>query len=113
MKDIIVYTTSTWPHCVTAKEFLRNKGYKYVEKNVQTSDEARNELIALGARGVPTFKIGNEVVVGLDTARIESLIDYTVESCPKCSKRVRVPKGKGKLQISCKECGEKYIVVTR
>jgi len=30
-------------------------------------------------------------------------------SCPSCSNTLRVPKGKGKLQITCPKCGERFI----
>ena len=29
--------------------------------------------------------------------------------CPKCRQTVRVPRGKGKIAISCPKCGEKFI----
>ena len=29
--------------------------------------------------------------------------------CPKCRQRVRVPRGKGKISISCPRCKEKFI----
>ena len=29
-------------------------------------------------------------------------------TCPGCKKKLRVPRGKGKLQISCPMCGEKF-----
>lgn len=29
--------------------------------------------------------------------------------CPKCHKTLRVPKGKGKISITCRNCGEKFI----
>ena len=29
--------------------------------------------------------------------------------CPSCSNTLRVPKGKGKLQITCPRCGERFI----
>lgn len=29
--------------------------------------------------------------------------------CPKCRQPVRVPRGKGKIAISCPKCGEKFI----
>lgn len=29
--------------------------------------------------------------------------------CPKCRTTLRVPKGKGKISISCRKCGEKFI----
>ncbi|MBQ7817427.1 MAG: hypothetical protein IJ388_01340 [Oscillospiraceae bacterium] len=30
-------------------------------------------------------------------------------NCPRCRQPVRVPKGKGKIAISCPKCGEKFI----
>ena len=30
-------------------------------------------------------------------------------SCPKCRQPVRVPRGKGKISITCPKCGEKFI----
>ncbi len=29
--------------------------------------------------------------------------------CPSCKNRLRVPRGKGKLQITCPKCGERFI----
>ena len=29
--------------------------------------------------------------------------------CPKCRQNVRVPRGKGKISITCPKCGEKFI----
>jgi len=104
MKNITVFTTQTWPHCKTAKVYLRNKGYSFVEKDINKDVAARNELIKRGIRGVPTFMIGEEVVEGLDTAKIERLIDYSVVNCPNCNSRLRVPKGKGKIKITCQKC---------
>ena len=33
-------------------------------------------------------------------------------SCPKCRQTVRVPKGKGKISITCPKCREKFIKKT-
>lgn len=33
-------------------------------------------------------------------------------SCPKCRQSVRVPKGKGKIAITCPKCKEKFIKKT-
>ena len=33
-------------------------------------------------------------------------------SCPKCRQSVRVPKGKGKIAITCPKCREKFIKTT-
>lgn len=33
-------------------------------------------------------------------------------SCPQCRQTVRVPRGKGKVNIKCPKCGEKFIKKT-
>ena len=35
--------------------------------------------------------------------------DYKIFRCPKCSQKVRVPKGKGKISIHCPKCGHDFI----
>lgn len=35
--------------------------------------------------------------------------DHKYFSCPKCRQSVRVPKGKGKIAITCPKCREKFI----
>lgn len=34
---------------------------------------------------------------------------YHVYKCPQCTQKVRVPKGKGKIQIHCPKCGKDFI----
>lgn len=41
--------------------------------------------------GVPSFFIGDDVVVGLDKEKILSLVDHRVVMCSSCHKKVRVP----------------------
>jgi glutaredoxin 3 len=84
--------------------YLREKGISYEEKNISIDQAARSELMKRGLRGVPAFIIGNDVVVGLDKDKIEKLIDYTVTNCPKCASRLRIPKGKGTLTVTCPNC---------
>lgn len=112
MKEIIFYTTETWPHCKTAKSYLREKGYAFIEKDLNKDSAARDDFNRRGLKGVPAFLIGDEVVVGLDTNKIEGLIDYRVESCPSCKSKLRVPKGKGKIKITCPKCEFKYNMET-
>ncbi len=34
---------------------------------------------------------------------------YKIFKCPKCSQKLRVPRGKGKVSIKCSKCGHKMI----
>lgn len=74
MKNVVIYSTNTWPHCVTAKEYLSGKGINYTEKNVQTDTEARKELLAMGYRGVPVIVVDGEEIVGFDKGRLDQLL---------------------------------------
>ena len=74
MKEVIVYSTRTWPHCPTAKNYLANKGVSFVEKDIKADSAARKELMALGSMSVPTIKIGDEVIVGFDQAKIDKIL---------------------------------------
>jgi glutaredoxin 3 len=88
--------------------YLREKGISYEERNISIDQAARRELMQKGLRSVPAFIIGDDVVVGLDTHKIEKLIDYTVINCPKCPSRLRLPKGKGKITVTCPNCNAEF-----
>ena len=55
-------------------EFLSRKGIAFVAKDVSTDMEARAELIALGSRSTPTIKVGNEVLIGFNPAKLLALL---------------------------------------
>ncbi|EFM26214.1 glutaredoxin family protein [Peptoniphilus duerdenii] len=74
MEKIKVYTSSTCPYCVMAKEYLAEKGLEYEEKNVQTDKAARQELMKMGYTGVPVVVIGDEEIVGFDKAKIDEAL---------------------------------------
>ena len=110
MENVIIYTTPTWPHCTSAKKFLKSQGISYIEKDVSKDQSAQQELVRFGARGVPTFIIGNEVAIGFDQARILSLVNFKIIECPECRSKLRIPKNKGTLMITCKQCSHKFKV---
>lgn len=66
----------------------------------------------MGATGVPTFLIGDDVIVGLDRNRVLGLVDHQLISCEKCGTKLRVPKDKGTLKVTCSKCQNKFIVST-
>ena len=112
MKKVIAYTTSTCPHCINAKKFLKQEGIAFEGRDVNTNPAARDEYAKLNLRGVPAFVIGGEVIEGFNEQRIKSLLDYFVVSCPSCKARMRVPKNKGQIKVSCKTCETQFEVNT-
>lgn len=75
MEKVIVYTSNTCPYCTMAKDYLKEKGVDFEEKNVQTDAAARTELMDKGYTGVPVIVVGEEEIVGFDKARLDTLLD--------------------------------------
>lgn len=112
MDEIILYTNRICKHCDTAKRYLEQKGYSYVEKNISKDREARTDMIKRKIRAVPSFIIGDEEVIGLDTGKIEKLINYHVINCPNCQFKNKVLKGQGNVNITCQECDDNFTLNT-
>ena len=55
-------------------EFLSQRGIPFVAKDVSTDLGARAELIALGSRSTPTIKVGGEVLIGFNPAKLLALL---------------------------------------
>ncbi|MEG2288933.1 MAG: hypothetical protein RSA29_11860 [Clostridium sp.] len=34
--------------------------------------------------------------------------NYKIVKCPKCSQKLRLPRGKGKITVNCKKCGHEF-----
>lgn len=71
--DVIVYTTDTCPYCTMMVDFLTRQDIPFEERNVTRQPEFVQELVQLGAAGVPTSVVRGETVVGYDPQRILSL----------------------------------------
>jgi glutaredoxin 3 len=74
MPNVIVYTSNTCPYCVSAKDYLKQKGVAYEERNVNENAAYRKELMKMGYMSVPVLKIDEEIVVGFDTDKIDNLL---------------------------------------
>jgi glutaredoxin len=60
-----------------AKEYLDSKEIAYQEFDVSNNKDALEEMIKLsGQMGVPVIVINEEVIVGFDKARIDSLLNF-------------------------------------
>jgi glutaredoxin len=56
------------------KEFLSREGQAYDVRDVDEDDAAYRELMALGARSVPTTVIGDRVIIGFDPERLKAAL---------------------------------------
>jgi predicted RNA-binding Zn-ribbon protein involved in translation (DUF1610 family) len=44
--------------------------------------------------------------------KVQQRLTHRIFTCPSCGQRCRVPKGKGRIRITCKRCGAKFIKKT-
>ena len=78
--NVKVYTTSTCPWCVRAKEFLKMKNVKFTEVNVNEDEKGREEMMEKsGLMGVPVIEIEKEgrepvIIIGFDKDAIQEAI---------------------------------------
>ena len=63
------------------------------------AENARYLRLTRGLRG----RIGDAL------NRFRQRKDYRFFRCPSCRAVLRVPRGKGKLNITCRQCGERFI----
>lgn len=63
MKRVVLYVTDKCPHCKTAQRYLDENGISYRLCNVKLQ-RGRKELDAIGGRGVPMLKIGDQILNG-------------------------------------------------
>ncbi len=71
MQNVTIYTTPTCHFCQMAKEFFAEKGIQYSAFDVTVDAAKREEMIELtGQLGVPVIKIGEDIMVGFDRAKL-------------------------------------------
>lgn len=75
-KSVIVYSTSTCPHCNNLKEYLRKNKVAFRDIDV-SKDQKEAELMVSrsGQQGVPQANINGQVVVGFNKKRINELLE--------------------------------------
>ena len=56
------------------KEFLSREGHTFEAKNIEDDDAAYDELLALGARSVPTTVIDGTMITGFDQVRLRAAL---------------------------------------
>lgn len=73
-KNVTIYSTPTCHFCQMTKEFFKDNNVEYTEHNVAADLEKRQEMIQKsGQMGVPVILVDDEVIVGFDKAKLDSL----------------------------------------
>lgn len=73
---IKVYSTDACPWCVKAKNYLKSKSVDFVELNVQSDMDARQEMLEKSKQmGVPVLDINGEIIIGFDKKSIDSALE--------------------------------------
>jgi glutaredoxin 3 len=81
--DVVVYTTPTCPYCTQAKNFLRQRGVSFVERDVAADPAAAADLMRLTRqRAVPVITVDGQAVVGFDRPALERLLDAAKANRP-------------------------------
>lgn len=72
---VIIYSTSTCPYCVMAKDYFKEKGVEFIEKNVQIDHDAAKEMVEKSHQmGVPVIDIDGTVILGFDREAIDKAL---------------------------------------
>lgn len=108
MPNVVIYSSDTCGYCHKAKAFFKENGVTYTEKNVNTDQNAQKEMQNMGAKGVPVIIVDKEVIMGFDENRLKQLLGKLVIECPKCRTKMRLPRNKGILKVTCPNCKEVF-----
>ena len=74
-KNVIIYSTPTCHFCEAAKTFFKENSIEFTEHDVAADAEKRQEMVDVtGQMGVPVIRIGDDVVVGFDEAKVKELL---------------------------------------
>jgi len=75
MKTVTIYSTPVCHFCHAAKDYFKDNNVEYTEHDVAADQEKRQEMIEMtGQMGVPVIRIGDDVVVGFDEAKVAELL---------------------------------------
>ncbi len=74
--NVKIYSTSTCPFCVMAKNYFKKNKIDFTDINVGEDEAAAKEMIEKsGQMGVPVLDIEGEIVIGFNEVKIKKLLD--------------------------------------
>ena len=73
-QEIIVYSGVHCAPCDAIKAFLNERGFSYIEKNINKDKEARQELRDMGMISIPVTVIGDHKIQGFEREQLEEAL---------------------------------------
>lgn len=74
-KPVVIYSTPTCHFCHMAKDHFTEHKIAFTDHNVAVDLEKRREMMEKsGQMGVPVICIGDDMVIGFDQRKIDSLL---------------------------------------
>jgi glutaredoxin len=71
-----MYSTQWCGYCRRAREWLDSEGIRYVDRDIEADERARERAHDLNPRrSVPTFEIDETVIVGFSAGSLSRAID--------------------------------------
>ena len=73
--DLTLYSRTWCSWCMDAKEYLKERGYKFTEIDVGRDREAYQDMLEMSDQTyVPTLVAGDEVLANFDTDQLEKFL---------------------------------------
>jgi glutaredoxin-like YruB-family protein len=73
--NVIVYSTSTCPYCIYAKNYFKDNNVQFKDVNVSEDYKGAEEMIKKsGQRGVPVIDIDGHIIVGFQPEVFEQIL---------------------------------------
>ncbi len=73
--QVTIYSTPACHFCHDAKDFFKENNVEFTESDVAADADKRQEMIDLtGQMGVPVIKVGDDVIIGFDEAKLKELL---------------------------------------
>ncbi len=74
-KSIIVYSTTYCPWCVKVKDFLKQNGLQYEERNAQENPEYVQEVMKKsGGVAVPVTDVDGTIIIGFNVKKLKEAL---------------------------------------